>query len=238
MAKYARKGDKVWDWTVRQFAGEWVPGGIEWDASDPVTFWDSVCYPAADGKKARLQVTALSALKNFHYMEPKAGDELWYYTVFELVNFEMHQKIDQVNNDAHQGKIDGEEYSFRIYMIECTDTRTRVIAFFRDLWAPNCKEMGIDPWDEFTRTRLNIKVPVFTPQQFLDRYFKVDYSPTSQPSSRDESFVFHHNFYLHHYETVILPRMNSQGITPPAPMTLAELKQKMTAELTTVSEKR
>ena len=109
MAKYVTRGDDLWDWIVRQFAGEWVHGGVEWDPSEPLPLHDAVSYQARKGRKARVLITDWRTTRRFHYGEMKHGPQMWYQTIFEFSNLKLtwkHLGIDQL---ALAGKIGEEE---------------------------------------------------------------------------------------------------------------------------------
>ena len=231
MARYARKGDKVWDWTVRQFAGEWVEGGIEWDPRDMVPLWDCG-FCAADGNgKARVLVSALSTLKNFHFGRPKKGPQLWYDLVFELCNAQVDRKRLEIDRLADEGKIGMEEYCFRRYLLEVVGTRQAVHQFFTRSWVPNCKRLSLDPWDEYMKKVGNVGIPVPTTRQFIEAYFNIDYSHPFERDLIQEDFCWHHELHKNQYETAVVPLLQKNHIPIPRPVSLPDLKKKLEAEL-------
>ncbi len=231
MAKYVQKGDKVWNWTVRQFAGEWTKGGIEWDPSDPNPLWDAMYYGADGVNKALVQVSALSALKHFHFGKPKEGPELWCDLVFELCNLQVIEKYGEIKQLADMGKIGEEEYCFRAYLEEELDTRQEVRHFFMDLWVPNCNRLSLYPWDEFMKFDHNVGVPVWTSREFMNNYFSIDYSHPVKRNAFQEDFCYHHEFYKNQYENQVVPLLKKNKISIPTPMTMPDLKKKLSAEL-------
>ncbi len=231
MAKYVQKGDKVWGWTVRQFAGEWIKGGIEWDPTDPKPLWDAMYYGADGINKARVQVTALSAMRHFHFGKPKEGPELWYDLVFELCNVQGFEKKREINHLADTEKIGEEEYCFRAYLEEAVDTRQKVRHFFMDLWVPNCKRLSLYPWDEFMKYADNVGVPVWTSREFMNKYFSVDYTHPVKRNGFQEDFCYHHEFYKKQYEDQVVPLLKSSLTPIPTPMTLPDLRKKLAVEL-------
>ena len=231
MAKYAQKGDEVWNWTVRQFAGEWEKGGIEWDPADPVPLWDARYYGAQGNRKAYVQVTALSAMKNFHFGKPKEGPELWYDLVFEFCNFQEMEKSREITRLADAGKIGEEDYCFRKTFLEAVDTRRAVHRFFADLWVPNCSRLTLDPWGEFMKMANNVGIPVWTAGQFVDKYFNVDYYRLPERNASAEDYYFHHQFYKKQYEEDVVPMLLNNQIPVPTPIDFLDLKKKMAAEI-------
>jgi uncharacterized protein len=235
MAKYVREGDGLWDWTVRQFAGEWEKGGIEWDPSDPVPLWDGRYYAEGAGRKARVQVTALSAIKSYHFGQPKSGPDLWYDLIFELCNFQMLEKTYAVNALAKAAKIDVEEYCYRKTWVEGVGTAQAVHNVYMAYWVPNCRELNLEPWDDFMKTMKLDGIPVPSNRKFWSNYFSPDYSKPRQGNIRDEDFVFHRLFYQKQYEDEMLPWLKMMDIPAPTPVPMDELKKKLEAELPPVA---
>lgn len=231
MNRYVRVGDSLWDWTIRQYAGEWVKGGIEWNSSDPVPLWDGKYYAGDSERKAYLQLTAQSVMKSYHFGEPKSGPELWYGLIFEFCNFQILKKTYAVNQLAKTGKIDVEEYCYRKSWVEGIGTTQAVHDVFEKYWVPNCRKLKLEPWDDYMRTMNLIDIPVPTGRKFWSDYFSVDYSNPRKGKIRDENLAFHRSFYKKEYEDQILPWLKMMDIPAPNPIPLAELKKKLEDEL-------
>lgn len=230
MAAYVQKGDPVWEWMVREFAGEWCEGGIEWDPTDPKPLWDGL-YTASNGKrKAFIQVTERSVTKVIHYGQLKSGPYLWFEVVYELSNLRTAPDSARVDGLAYNGKISREEFSFKKFYLEAIQTRGYVHDFFINLWEPNCQKLGLEPYDQWLIDTYNQKMPVFSSKGFIDEYFGFDYSIASQNSSRAIDFAFHHNYFSKIYDTFDVPWMEKMKIPIPANESMVALKQKMMSE--------
>jgi hypothetical protein len=123
-----------------------------------------------------------------------------------------------------------EEYAFRECYMEAVNTRQKVHDFFENLWVPNCEKLGLPAWDEFMVFTNNQNVPVFTPAQYVDFYFGVDYDHPRKGNMADEDLAFHRNFFRKQYEDYSLPDLKAKNVPVPTPMAMDELKRKMVEE--------
>jgi hypothetical protein len=104
-AACASKGDAVWEWTVRQFAGEGAGSRIYWQ-SNPPDGDCPVCHHPPDGRSAgniRLRSTDRAGV-------PRTGEALWSHAVFELYNIRNAAQFHKVNDDAVARTISRDEY--------------------------------------------------------------------------------------------------------------------------------
>jgi tetratricopeptide (TPR) repeat protein len=83
MAKHVTKGDKIWTWAVRKFAGEDLGALIDWNAGSPAPFEGCSRLPV-ENQHAFIQVSA----NDLDQIPPSPAtfDELWSTAVFELNN--------------------------------------------------------------------------------------------------------------------------------------------------------
>ena len=236
MAKYVRRGDPVWNWAVRQFAGEWVQGGVKWDPNDPNPLADAFSLPRRGNEKSSIQVTERSTRKKFHFGELKTGRELWWGMVLELCNLKMSEKFTEVKQLVSNGKMGMEEHCFKRFFVEQVYTMKAVGDFFENLWLPNCQKLFLKPEEERMFGMKGVHIVVLTPAQFIKRYFSVDYEHPQGNSFHEEDYLLHHQFYKDGFEKYYLPRLLKNNIPTPVPMTMDELKRKMTAEFVPVSK--
>jgi hypothetical protein len=228
MAKYTRKGDPLWKWTVRQFAGEWKKGGIEWDPSDPDPLWNaSSFYGPEENRKGRIQVTARFATKDFHFGEIKTGCILWQNAIFELCNFKSDRKWIAIDQAAANAKIGKEEYCFRRLFLENFVTFKYIKLIFMNLWVPNCRKLSLKPLDEYRGYLTYITRPLIPPRRFIEIYFNIDYS---NAKTKNSDIVMHHRSDEMVYENNVIPLLREKNLAEPTPMAMTDLKRKMLAE--------
>jgi|GEM_PF-3366864 hypothetical protein len=232
MKKYVRKGDPLWDWTVRQFAGEWVEGGVEWDPSDPEKLWNAMFYPKGKDTKARIQVTEKSVLKNYRFGEKKEGPQLWNQVIFELCNVKVFSGAAARNRwMTLTGRITGEEYAFKQLLTEAVDTRKEVHRVSMNIWVPNCVRLKLEPWDDYLKSTGNVGAPFSSERGFINSYFSVDFEHPRPDVALDEDMGFHRRHSLDQYEKYYKPWMIEHHIPIPPEISMNELKQKMIEEL-------
>lgn len=145
MARYIRKGDGLWDWTVRQFAGESIQGGVQWDPGDPQGSFDSIsCRPdPLRGKSAYIQVTRNYAVPNFHQGEPKTGPTLWYEAGIEFCNLISAHQFQTIDEEADRGQLSRDDFAFEMMAVENIVTNGNFHEFFYGIWMPNCQKLSV-----------------------------------------------------------------------------------------------
>ena len=136
MARYVRKGDAVWNWTARQFAGEctgkryfWAQDATAGGAPDG---WHSVPYLGDPGIIAVIQTSP----------KPRDGDELWAIAIFELLNTRNDPAFIAWHRHAEFGKISQHEHVKQTVWLEfVTAKQTR--SFYEGYWVAHCKKMNL-----------------------------------------------------------------------------------------------
>ncbi len=186
MSPYVREGDELWNWMIRQFAGEYVKGGIWWDARNPKPLWDAMSYDAVRGEKAHIQVSKNRYIsKDNHYGEPKTGPILWIETIFEIFNLKLSNLDYSTEILAKQGKISKEELVFK-EMLKEEQTKRLANDFFNKTWIPHCKKLSLPYEDQFVKHAFPGNATDISPLELFDSRFKPD--------------DFHYNFFANEYE--------------------------------------
>lgn len=169
MTPYAPEGSDLWNWAVRQFAGEYSKGGILWDPSDPKDLWDAVGTVAHDGEKGRIQVTGNSYIsKDDNWGKPKPGPFLWRETVHEIMNVNFGG-FGEFAKSAIEGKVGKEEFIFKSIMGE-DDTLMAANGFFKKVWMPQCQKLSLPYTDSFMVRYEGGEVPRDASYEDLLRY--------------------------------------------------------------------
>ena len=206
MAPYVKEGDALWDWAVRQFAGEGSHLEVQWDG-----FWPKELIGDRDAgtrgnppdSKIHIHVTALYAgtgsMKDQALLKgkPKEGPMLWYQTIFELFNARKFGRGLKIYQRALKGEVDREGFILEMDMME-QDTRKEAHEFYQSLWTSQCHAQGLpcgDPVlaDQLKSNTLNFKTD-FLPEDRINemltlkeaddhyRVYGVDYDATVRPN--------------------------------------------------------
>jgi hypothetical protein len=131
MVRYVKRGDAVWKWTVRQFAGEAIGSRIYWHSDFPL---NEDC--AAD--HTRPSYGEPGYIRVFPYDDGALvdGERLWFAAVYELFNIRGTPQFDRIQNEAQAGLLTRAEYVRRNTMLEFkADLLTR--DFYRTVWLPH-----------------------------------------------------------------------------------------------------
>ncbi len=213
MALYVTQGDDLWNWTVRQFAGEVSGVEVGWnntwygpeaggrnDRDAATTFW-----PPSD--KIHVTVTAkyggLGNLKNQAELKgkPKDGPMLWYDTIFELFNSQKMVRFMKVCRRAMEGKIDRETFILEIDMVE-NGTRKEAFDFYQNIFIKNCQEKSLPFQDSVVADELKNATELqkqFYPEDRIDELI----------SGRES--VDHYRAYGQIYDSLIVPYLPKKG---------------------------
>jgi hypothetical protein len=171
MTSYIRRGDDLWKWMVHQFAGEYVEGGIWWDARDPKPLWDSMYYGAGNGKKASIRVTKnIFMYKEYFWGKPKTGPVLWYETIFEIFNLITLKPIYELDELARKGGIGRENYILRRMLAE-RQTGQAAHDFFNKVWIPHCKRLNLPYEDKYLVKVYGDGIKVLSPEEVIKQKF-------------------------------------------------------------------
>lgn len=130
MARFVKKGDVIWNWTVRQFAGEGLGNRITWNGTPPAddflgnnTYDSTVC-----------EIRILEVLRG----EQVPGEMQWAVTVFELVNIRGHENFTAYYNEVLEGKLTRKEYIRKMTEQEFSALHQQQ-AFYKSVWIPHAR---------------------------------------------------------------------------------------------------
>jgi len=140
MAPYTKMGDPLWRWASRQFAGEHVDGGIEWDAAEIVPAWEAAYYAPTSDRRAFIRVSPrfVSAERKSLAM---TGSVLWVNAAFELINARSHARSSRLNERAQCGQVSRPAYIVGTALIESESMRA-FKAFYDETWVPHCRRLA------------------------------------------------------------------------------------------------
>ncbi|MCX6382825.1 MAG: hypothetical protein NT023_25650 [Armatimonadetes bacterium] len=135
---FIQKGDPVWTWVVRQFAGEGLGGKVEWcnlpmdDSSEGETIPETktsahilIGYPSA------------KSMRDKFYRE-----HLWATAIYELNNVQSVPEFFTLRIAINDHKINQEGWINRVGRLEYLALR-RTKYTYLNLWAPLMKSRGI-----------------------------------------------------------------------------------------------
>jgi hypothetical protein len=207
MAPYVKKRDPLWNWTVRQFAGEWVQGGVEWDASE-INYESASCGPRGD-HKAKLLAPTKSSYKNFHKDQAKTGSWLWVDVIQEFCNLKRDDLIVQLDRKTLMERTGPEEYAYQRAMISGVICWPQTVDLLKHLWVPNCKTLNQEPWDDMSNVITGF-LNISSEHEFTLQYFDRDFGVAEPSNFIDESWLQNRNYFLDIYNRQILPELKSK----------------------------
>lgn len=144
MAFLVKKGDPIYNWVSRQFAGEACGEHVAWnpeeDLGKPAQYKADHCYPSKD-EKAFIRIRSNNGSGTFY-------DEhsLWESCIFELHNIRNFKAFDKVFHDACNGKLTKDEWLRRNTEIEYKSNKM-VKDFYYKNWVPFLSSKGISGKD-------------------------------------------------------------------------------------------
>ena len=142
MARYVTRGNKLWTWAVRKFAGEDLGEMVNWDPTSPAPFGGESVRPDNETNGAIRVAQQETETTDSPW---QLFNTQWAIAVFELHNRASSREFDRINEEARQGRISCEEYATAMLTTEeLSAQRTR--AFFLKLFLPWMKSNGLrDP---------------------------------------------------------------------------------------------
>jgi hypothetical protein len=185
MKPYIRKGDDLWVWVVRKFAGEYVNDGIFWDARNPNPLWDAMSY-SGNGKKAGIRVSEnIYKSEDGHWGKPKTGATLWIQAVFEILNLEHTKQFNALDNLVLQNKINKPVYVLESMLIE-NQTKVTAKDFLNKIWIPHCRKLSLPYEDSSSFEKIGGRFDYLS----SDEVFKNEFNPDSEYF---KLFAFHYD---------------------------------------------
>lgn len=132
MATYVERGDIVYLWAVRQFAGEAAGQRIYWSNSAPdCPAWCLSITHTVEGDIAIRERYAEGPQRG----QDLSGELVWSCAVFELYNISKLNQLKAIGEVARSGKISKQEF-----VTECTKlefgSEQRTTLFYHILWRP------------------------------------------------------------------------------------------------------
>ncbi len=171
MTFLVKKGDPIYNWVSRQFAGEACGERVSWnpeeDLGKPAIYKADHCYPSKE-EKAYIRIRSSNGSGNFY-------DEhsLWESCIFELHNIRNFKSFDSVFHKACNGKISKEDWLRRNTEIEYK-SNLMVKDFFYRYWVPYLNSKCIDH-------KKHIWDVDWTPQKYQDWMAAYEKDPSGYP---------------------------------------------------------
>ncbi len=145
MQRFIKKGDFIWEWCVRQFAGESVGEPIEWNPASPSK--GAECdsqYPVNGAKgfirvsKERVDSVALGAVLT--------GEALWGDAAYELNNIGNSREFKELDRLAAEHKVDKDVWIKETLRLEHA-TLLKTYAVYKTVFEPalRSRNQHIDP---------------------------------------------------------------------------------------------
>ncbi len=129
MLECVKPGDPVWNWTVRQFAGEGTGARISFDSEIPELLGKSM-------PQTKTQIGSISIQSHTKYGAPIDGERLWSTAVFELLNVRNGDETLRLFKLVRLGKITRSQWIHDIAKFEY-ETGSEQMSFYRKVWVPN-----------------------------------------------------------------------------------------------------
>jgi hypothetical protein len=167
MARLVTPDDEIFQWAVRKFAGEDVPGRILWDRELPAIAWADHRVPTP-GKPARVRLrTAMPLGASLGPTRSFGFEELWSMLAYELHNVQSYQRFREVAEAARDGHLTRDGYVLENTRLEFHALQ-RTRAWYLDCFRPWAKKNGISTDGRIWRLDMPLTFPEFM-EQYQDR---------------------------------------------------------------------
>jgi hypothetical protein len=137
MARYIRKGDAIWNWCSRQYAGECTGSKYFWspneEDNDGLIGWHSVPYLGRPG----------SVTVGQKYNMSRDGEKLWSVAIFELFNLRNDATFLAWDRHASFSKINQHERVKQCVWLEYETTK-QLTQFYKKYWMPHSKRLHLN----------------------------------------------------------------------------------------------
>lgn len=137
MMTYVAVGDPVWNWMIRQFAGEGVGSRVFWSRekpSKPVLADHVIPHGEVSG--------AIHVARFDNEGQSRSGEQMWSGAVFELFNIRNAPDFRKAVDDAYDGKIGKEAFVHDCMLLEVKAGRGHHL-FYEKIWLPNLKSSAL-----------------------------------------------------------------------------------------------
>ncbi len=146
MKGFVRRGDPVWSWTIRQFAGEGLGTRIYWNGQDPELpqqYLAQSVYPNEFNPKGCIRLR-----EEDENRRPLSGEQMWALVLFELHNIRNANLLAKINSAARLGELSKDEfisYNTRLeYSAAC-----ELKSFYTGHWLPNLEKLHLQSEDSY-----------------------------------------------------------------------------------------
>lgn len=195
MALYVKKGDAVWTWAARQFAGAHFKTRIDWDPTPlPTGPAAHSILPDAERKHGGIRIRRLEVPKD-DAAKRKAFESSWHWASFELINVRGADEFTRIHMLACTGKLSRQKW-LRANARQEHKAVLTAVAYYNEVWKPWAKQAGFESDAKLW--------PVHTPKDFETWFQRVASGPSA---------------WKHHYhtfwDTQIVPYLGSAGIPIP-----------------------
>ncbi len=133
MARHVTEDDPLFDWTVRQFAGENLGQVIWWSPVSPKSPAAAEHQVPTEFQRAEIRIRMKHA-EGARQGEKLSFDELWHCAAFELQNVLNASHFHRTVADAYAGKLSREQFVFRMAELEY-EAGLRTRAFYVEQYA-------------------------------------------------------------------------------------------------------
>ncbi|HEY0075720.1 MAG TPA: hypothetical protein VGB77_16590 [Abditibacteriaceae bacterium] len=143
MSTWVKKGDVIYNWVARRFAGESVGQRVYWlsdfqtDYPPSLDAYNTLPWHGSPGSISIREVYAAGEKKG----QKIKSEELWSCAVFELFNISNWDGFKAVDEEAIAGKLSKAEYIERSTRLEFF-TAINTHGFYLKLWQPWAKQSG------------------------------------------------------------------------------------------------
>jgi hypothetical protein len=120
MARHVKCSDELYQWAVRQFAGEAALNRIYWSSDEPEGYW-SLHTPPSDRLRGEVRIASRRS-QNGHSREC-TFEELWSCAVFELNNCSACREFNELDRQMQQCEISRDQYIRENFRLEFAATQ-------------------------------------------------------------------------------------------------------------------
>lgn len=144
MARFVSQGEPVYEWAVRQFAGEGTGYRIQWENKAPRIDAPASNQYATDFQKANIQIAA-----KYKDTTPD-GERLWATAVYELFNIRSGKSYYSLWEEAVERKSTLDEWVKKNMRLEFEAVKNTRI-FFENYWRPLMTKKKIETHSYYWR---------------------------------------------------------------------------------------
>ncbi len=187
------KNDVIYNWAVRQFAGEAAGQRIYWITGSFAEFPpECLGYNQAPTNTSQGHITIREKYQSGPDNQQKlSGESLWSCAVFELYNISFDKDDAARDAAAWSGNMSREEYVTAIERREFK-AQQRTVEFYRAVWKPYCQDKGLSTDGDYW-------------------YDSLPNSYEEWKSQRNGPSYYPYNLYGNFYDRNIIPYLRRTG---------------------------